>query len=199
MSSGAVLLVSGSGLRFCFELVFDVWCYCYILLYLILYYTLLFFLFFSSSFPSSLLFLLPIPLPIPTILYVSVLTYGYLYSRLISQSTILTPHVLSDGNVEWCSFNVCGVRLMFCAGVTCGVMLYIILLLYIYYYYILYYTLLFSFPILFLFLLPFHLSSSSPSSILPILLLFLLPIFVCISFYHQSDNSDPACFIGVDG
>ena len=24
----------------------------------------------------------------------------------------LTPHVLSDGNVEWCSFNVCGVRIL---------------------------------------------------------------------------------------
>ena len=27
----------------------------------------------------------------------------------IINPTILTPHVLSDGNVEWCSFNVCGV------------------------------------------------------------------------------------------
>ena len=26
---------------------------------------------------------------------------------------VLTPHVLSDGNIEWCSFNVCGVRFMF--------------------------------------------------------------------------------------
>ena len=23
---------------------------------------------------------------------------------------VLTPHVLSDGNVEWCSFNVCVFR-----------------------------------------------------------------------------------------
>ena len=30
-------------------------------------------------------------------------------SDLSNNSKVLTPHVLSDGNVEWCSFNVCGV------------------------------------------------------------------------------------------
>ena len=47
-----------------------------------------------SSYSSPL-----IPFPI-FILYVSGLPYEYLYSRLIQ---LLTPHVLSDGNVEWCS------------------------------------------------------------------------------------------------
>ena len=66
-----------------------------------------------SSFPSSssdLSSFLPHSCPSWSIcqfkVYVSAFGYPYLYSRLIQ---LLTPHVLSDGNVEWCSFNVCGV------------------------------------------------------------------------------------------
>ena len=128
-----------------FELVFDVWCYYYILLlyilyyiiyiyilyyilyiiillyihyytiiyYYIIYYTLLFF--FLSFFhpfllfsPSPIIYLSPLPfLLIPRIL---VGTYIYLFIFIPSQSNNLTPHKLSEVNVEWCSFNVCGVH-----------------------------------------------------------------------------------------
>ena len=49
------------------------------------------------------------------ILYVSALTYAYLYSRLIFPifKNNLTPHVLSEWMVEVCRFDKCGVRLGF--------------------------------------------------------------------------------------
>ena len=86
---------------------FDVWCYItiHILYYYILYYTLLFLLIYIPSLPllqicsSSLLFLLFPPLPL--LLFLIFLSI----SPSQSSSTKLTPHVLSDGNVEWCSFN----------------------------------------------------------------------------------------------
>ena len=92
----------------------------FIILYLILYYTLLFF---RSVLPSQSSLPLPILLPflqpspvIPSspissfILYVSVLTYTYLYSGDDSRDNILTPHVLSEWMVEVCRFHKCGVR-----------------------------------------------------------------------------------------
>ena len=65
--------------------------------------------------------------------------------------TILTPHKLSDGNVEWCS--LISMRLCFELVLTCGVRYYYILsytiiLLYYYTYYILSYTILFSSSVL---------------------------------------------------
>ena len=79
----------------------------------------------SPLFPHPLLFFLllqsqsifcsvlpPLLLSLPNnfILYVSVLTYTYLYSRLIQ---LLTPHVLSEWMVEVCGAYLCGVRFMF--------------------------------------------------------------------------------------
>ena len=115
--------VSGWVCVFRFELVFDVGCYILyyilyvyyyiiyytyiiisiIILYLILYSSSLLFFsplpllssqsifypFLSSSFP----FLLSSPLPSPT----------HLPFPIQQSSQSLTPHVLSDGNVEWCS------------------------------------------------------------------------------------------------
>jgi len=105
----------------------------YIILYyyIIIYYTLLFFssIFhipspYSSStiplpflisfillfFPHSFLYhLIPLPSSSPSfILYLSILIYIYLYSRLINN---FTPHVLSEACLEWCSFICVGVYL----------------------------------------------------------------------------------------
>jgi hypothetical protein len=137
-----------------------VWCILlyiiiHILLYYILSYTILFSYQFlsSSSSPShtdlsSFLFYTPLFLPNPLILsfilYLSVLTYTYLYSiNLLPISNnnsdpaqiiggmsrvvdgywylvlvyVLTPHVLSEWMVEVCRFYLCGVRFCFRAGV----------------------------------------------------------------------------------
>ena len=153
---------------------------------------------------------------------------------------MLTPHVLSEGCLEWCILLVSGLCLCFelVCWCLCFVLVlyyiiisytYIILLsyiyyyyiLYIYYYYILYYTLLSS--ILFFSFLPssiplplsqysfytcrelhlliytLQIYSSSPS-FLPLSsfpsLLFLPHLF---SYSLPNQQSDPACFIGVDG
>ena len=64
-------------------------------------------------FPSTLL-ILQINSP-HFILYVSAFGYPYLYYP----DSKLTPHKLSEGNVEWCSFNVCGVRVLsWCIGIS---------------------------------------------------------------------------------
>ena len=103
---------------------------------------LLFWSIFLYNHPIYLLFFLP-SLLLPSFkVYVSVLTYTYLYSLLINNST---PHKLTDGNVEWCSAYLyrvvfwAGVRLSWCwcfvLMLTYGVILY-----YILYYTIIYYT-----------------------------------------------------------
>jgi hypothetical protein len=69
------------------------------------------------------------------ILYLSVLTYTYLYSRLIPNNS--TPHKLSEGCLEWCSFISWGSCLRFRVLVSCGCLTLGVI---IYYYYILYYT-----------------------------------------------------------
>ena len=69
------------------------------------------------------------------LIYITITSFQY--------PTILTPHVLSEGNVEWCSFNVCvlvcvscwclcfvlvlGSGLCFMLVLTLGVILYLIL------------------------------------------------------------------------
>ena len=115
----------------------------------------------------------------------------------ISQSSspkYLTPHVLSDGNVEWCSLYL--YRVVF-EHLTSGViLLYITIIHIIHYTYtiIILYIILYS-PLLLFPLLPSPLPSSLLLSIIPRILvgtwihLFIFPI----------RQSDPACFIGVDG
>jgi hypothetical protein len=71
--------------------------------YYITYYTLLFF--YSPPLSSS-------PHPPSFILYLSILIYTYLYSFLINK---LTPHILSEACLEWCSF-IC---VVFGSGVVC--------------------------------------------------------------------------------
>jgi hypothetical protein len=88
--------------------------YYYIIHYYILYYTytiilLLYTILFSSSshLSSSFPFFSSSVLSSPIfILYLSVLTYTYLYSSLLPNppnpnTTILTPHKLSEGCLEW--------------------------------------------------------------------------------------------------
>ena len=93
------------------------WCSLYLyrvvfragVIYYILYYT-LFFLIYSSLLPLLFLLSSQFPLLLPSSLppdqpisfkvYVSGLGYVYLCSIVLD---VLTPHVLSDGNVEWCS------------------------------------------------------------------------------------------------
>ena len=87
----------------------------YYIIYSILYYTLLFFCSIFLSQYYSLLFLLsqsPLP-PLPNHLILlsqySKYTCRYLHTSIYIQSSSnnLTPHKLSEVNVEWCSFNVC--------------------------------------------------------------------------------------------
>ena len=64
--------------------------------------------------PNPLLLFTP-PSPPSFILYLSILIYVYLYSFLINK---LTPHILSEACLEWCSFicvvfGVLGVCFMF--------------------------------------------------------------------------------------
>jgi hypothetical protein len=79
--------------------VIDIRCILYYILYI---YYILFLLFYLS------LFFYSSPLPNHTfILYLSVLTYTYLYSIFLILSHLpnnLTPHKLSEGCLEWCSF-----------------------------------------------------------------------------------------------
>ena len=83
----------------------------------------IFYPFLSSSFP----FLLSSPLPSPT----------HLPFPIQQSSQSLTPHVLSDGNVEWCSLYLYRVMFMFRADVDvwCYIILYyyryIIIILYL--------------------------------------------------------------------
>ena len=108
--------------------------YCIILLYYYYYTYIISYLILYSSFPSvllfhsspipshlplpisscSVLFLLPLPIsssllfPIfhqPHSKYTCRVFHLLIYVPSVSDN--LTPHVLSDGNVEWCSFNVC--------------------------------------------------------------------------------------------
>ena len=121
---------------------------------------------------------------------------------------VLTPHVLSDGSLEWCSFNVCGVRferLSFVLMLTCGVIYYYILYYYILYiyYYILYivHTLLYiiHIHILLLYLILYSPSPSSHSSFPPFLfsllsLLFLILLYssfllIYLPFYSTPSSS----------
>ena len=142
--------------------------YILLLYYYILSYTLLIFcsssqylLSFSSSSPPF-----PSNIPLPHLLfpphsfytcrYLDILIYILYRSFQYSQSQNPTPHVLSEVNVEWCSFNVCVLVCVSCwcsvyvwwfELLTYGVILYIIIYYYIISYLILYSTLL-SFPFL---------------------------------------------------
>jgi hypothetical protein len=116
-----------SGGYWCSSVCVDVGCWVYhihihirLFLYLILYSScLLIYLPFSlfppnhssKLFPCSVLLFIPITLSI--ILYVSMVSYSYLYSRLIPVPNCLTPHVLSEWMVEVCRFEVMWVS---CSG-----------------------------------------------------------------------------------
>jgi hypothetical protein len=177
--------------------------YLHILIYIIRYSKTIF-----CSLPSLLF---------PTILYLSVLTYTYLYSPNLHTSTILTPHVLSEWMVEVCGKYLCidvlvlswWKMIVFRAGVVlyCIILLYIyyyilyyyyiLLLLYIYYY-ILYYTLLFFFlpishPLFFLsFSSPTQSFSSSLSSVLSLIHSILVGTYIYLFIFQpQSNNLTP--------
>ena len=100
---------------------FDVRCilyYYYIIYYIILLYIyILYILYYSLLFYPPIFLLSPTHLPSSSLLYnplisssfkvyVSGLPSPYLYSSSFPDNS--TPHVLSDGNVEWCSFNGIG-------------------------------------------------------------------------------------------
>jgi len=132
----------------------------------------------------------------PSILYLSGLTYAYLYLirififHLIHSSQKLTPHILSEACLEWCSF-ICvvfgsrGGLLMFCFELAVRVVLYYILytivLLHIYYY-ILYYIL--------------YSSLSNPISSSPSSFILYLSGLTYAYLYSSPPNSHPAHFIG---
>ena len=114
-----------------------------------------------------------------------------------------TPHVLSEWMVEVCRFEVYrfGLCLCFVLVLTLGVILYITI---IYYITIISYLILYSSysSDLLLFL------SFSPSSVLFLLILSFLPIlihsirvgiWIHLFINNPIQQSDPACFIGVDG
>ena len=139
------------------------------ILYLILYYTLLFLLFCSSSpLPPSLLSFPSLPftiLPCSSINLIQSIRVGIWISLFIFQThrIILTPHVLSEGNVEWCSLkyvvfvwvlswcSVLGYCLCWCSVLVCvpclclkGVILYYIIYYTIYILYYIIYLILYS-------------------------------------------------------
>jgi hypothetical protein len=110
----------------------------------------------SSSIPIPIIWSISSVIPIPQY---SFYTCRYLHILIYIPSSfpdVLTPHKLSEGCLEWCSF-ICVVfgsgGMVFDIRCLCYYILYIIILLYIYYYiillyYILYYTLPLLFPIL---------------------------------------------------
>ena len=72
---------------------------------------------FSSSFSPS--FLLPFfssSVLLPLLILLSYNPSPHPPSPLPIFQDILTPHVLSEGNVEWCSFNVCGLCFVMSVG-----------------------------------------------------------------------------------
>ena len=193
----------------CWWGVFDVWCY--IILYYYTYYIISYTILFSSSlifyslplpliqsfplFPPHPLLTIPPLIPINLIHSIRVGTYIRFLYTLPSRNN-LTPHVLSDGNVEWCSLYLYPV--VFRAGV-------------IYYYIILYsplpQSIFCSFPIFpsSLLILPSLPSQSYSSSTLlfsspnPDLIQSIRVGYSLCLFILSTQQFDPAQTNGVDG